>query len=121
MSISKRIFAVVLAACLLTGSLSLVACHGRLQPLEEFNIDVEFDETKPIEISFWAKNENNAAQVDVYKKAVEDFEALYPNTSCCQHSSSLYWRQCYLQCAASLPKSSLSFPWLWHWLCRWPL
>ncbi len=79
MSISKRIFAVIVAACLLTGSLSLVACHGRLQPLEEFNIDVEFDETKPIEITFWAKNENNAAQVDVYKKAVEDFEALYPN------------------------------------------
>ncbi|MBQ4091531.1 MAG: extracellular solute-binding protein [Clostridia bacterium] len=79
MSISKRILAILLALGMLIGSLSLVACHGRYQPLEEFNIDVEFDETKPIEISFWAKNENNAAQVEVYKKAVADFEALYPN------------------------------------------
>ena len=79
MSLTKRIIAAALALCMCICSLALVSCHGRLQPLEEFNIDTEFDENEQIEITFWAKNENNASQVAVYQKAVEDFEALYPN------------------------------------------
>ncbi len=31
------------------------------------------------EITFWAKNDTNIDQVNVYKKAIADFEALYPN------------------------------------------
>ncbi len=57
----------------------LVSCHGRISPLDEFNIDAEFDPNKQVEISFWAKNDNNATQVEIYKKAIADFEALYPN------------------------------------------
>ena len=38
-----------------------------------------FDETKTYEITFWAKNDTNKRQTDIYKKAIEDFQALYPN------------------------------------------
>ena len=31
------------------------------------------------EITFWAKNDTNKRQTDIYKKAIEDFEAIYPN------------------------------------------
>ena len=79
MSFQRRILALLLTLCLALGAMSLVSCHGSLAVLEEFNIDTEFDENEQIEITFWAKNENNAEQVAVYQKAVEDFEALYPN------------------------------------------
>ena len=39
----------------------------------------EFDETKEYEITFWAKNDTNKAQTNIYHKAIEDFEKLYPN------------------------------------------
>ena len=64
------------------------ACHGRLvrpedeettAPREDFKIDAEFDENKPVEITFWGKNENNPTQVAIYNKAIEDFQKLYPN------------------------------------------
>ena len=38
-----------------------------------------FDENKKYEITFWAKNDSNPVQVDIYNKAIADFEALYPN------------------------------------------
>ena len=34
---------------------------------------------KNYEITFWAKNDTNKTQTDIYKKAISDFEALYPN------------------------------------------
>ena len=64
--------AVLLACCLLSG------CHGS-RGLEAFVIPEEFDASRDYEITFWAKNDTNKAQTDVYKKAIEDFEALYPN------------------------------------------
>ncbi len=45
----------------------------------DFDTTVKFDETKSVEITFWAKNDNNATQVEIYKKAIADFEAIYPN------------------------------------------
>ncbi len=57
----------------------LSSCHGTLKPLEEFKIDAEFDENEQIEITFWAKNDNNATQVEIYERAIAEFEALYPN------------------------------------------
>lgn len=76
-----KIFVRILAAllCLLLTASVLVSCHGRGQALDEFKIDAEFDENEQIEITFWAKNENNPTQVAVYQQAVEEFEALYPN------------------------------------------
>ena len=56
----------------------LPGCHGsKRQAL--FEIPEEFDTSKQYEITFWAKNDTNLTQVAIYKKAVADFEALYPN------------------------------------------
>ncbi len=77
MKIFMRILSVVL--CLAMVLTIFVGCHGGKKPIGEFDIDAEFDETEQIEISFWAKNDSNATQVEIYKKAIADFEKLYPN------------------------------------------
>ncbi|MBQ5343505.1 MAG: extracellular solute-binding protein, partial [Oscillospiraceae bacterium] len=74
--ITKRFFAVILLCAFLT--LLLSGCHGK-GGLTEFVIPDELDESRHIEITFWAKNDSNKPQADIYKKAIEDFEALYPN------------------------------------------
>ena len=56
----------------------LTGCHGS-KGMQSFEIPEEFDESKQYEITFWAKNDTNVAQVAVYKKAIEDFQQLYPN------------------------------------------
>lgn len=63
---------------LLCLSLSLFACHGAAD-VKEFVIPDSFDTSRDYEISFWAKNDTNATQVEIYKKAIADFQALYPN------------------------------------------
>lgn len=62
----------VLCLTLLTG------CHGS-KGLKKFEMPEEFDTSKNIEITFWAKNDTNKTQTEVYKKAIKDFEAIYPN------------------------------------------
>ncbi|MBQ5412525.1 MAG: extracellular solute-binding protein, partial [Oscillospiraceae bacterium] len=74
--ITARFSAVVLFCTFLT--LMLSGCHGK-GGLTEFVIPEELDESRQIEITFWAKNDSNKPQADIYKKAIEDFEALYPN------------------------------------------
>ncbi len=67
--------------CLLAGfclSLSLTACHGSAGTAS-FVAPETFDDTRQYEITFWAKNDTNKNQTAVYKKAIEDFEKLYPN------------------------------------------
>lgn len=64
---------------LLTGfSLLLAGCHGKHEA-RAFTPPETFDENTPVEITFWAKNDTNKNQTDVYKKAIADFEKLYPN------------------------------------------
>ena len=58
----------------------LTGCHGS-QDRGSFEIPENFDESRQHEISFWAKNDTNKAQTMIYEKAIEDFEALYPNIS----------------------------------------
>ena len=58
--------------------LGLTACHGS-QEQKVFEIPETFDISRNFEISFWAKNDTNITQVEIYKKAIADFEALYPN------------------------------------------
>jgi len=58
--------------------LSLAGCHGSPEK-GPFEMPDEFDTSKNYEISFWAKNDTNITQVNIYKKAIADFEALYPN------------------------------------------
>ncbi len=62
----------------LTISLTLTGCHGR-QALEPFEVPEEFDMSKEYEITFWAKNDTNKTQTDIYEKAIADFQELYPN------------------------------------------
>ena len=60
--------------CLLTG------CHGSRE-LEAFAIPGEFDDSAQYEITFWAKNDTNKTQTEIYQKAISDFQELYPNIS----------------------------------------
>ncbi len=69
----KKLFAIFLVLCLL-----LSGCHGSVQR-KEFSIPDSFDTSRNYEISFWAKNDTNLTQVKIYEKAIEDFQALYPN------------------------------------------
>ena len=71
----KKIIAVLLLGVML---LSLTGCHGSREQ-KVFEIPGEFDTSRNYEISFWAKNDTNLTQVEIYKKAIEDFQAAYPN------------------------------------------
>jgi len=72
----RRILLLILA---LTLCVSLLAgCHGSEDKVS-FAVPDSFDDNKQYEISFWAKNDTNLTQVAVYRQAVEDFQALYPN------------------------------------------
>ena len=67
-------FALILVLCL--GIFS--GCHGS-RGLDAFVLPEEFDTSRNYEIMFWAKNDTNKAQTNIYEKAIADFEALYPN------------------------------------------
>ena len=98
-----RLISLFLLVSVLAASLS--ACHGTLKkpssegipsdnsgenqegesgapienPAASFNVPESFDTSRTYEITFWAKNESNINQANVYRQAVKDFEALYPN------------------------------------------
>ena len=75
MRIFKRL---VSAALVIAAALSLSGCHGS-RGLKAFEIPEEFDESREYEITFWAKNDTNVVQAEIYRQAVADFEELYPN------------------------------------------
>ncbi len=57
---------------------SFCSCHGS-KKTNAFVIPESFDTTKTYEITFWAKNDTNQTQTNIYKKAIADFQLLYPN------------------------------------------
>ncbi len=63
---------------LIFSSLFVTGCHGK-SGIKSFKLPDHFDTSKNIEITFWAKNDTNKAQTDIYNKAASDFEAIYPN------------------------------------------
>ena len=71
----KRL-ALILLLVLLT--VFLLSCHGSDRKTA-YEVPDTFDTSREYEISFWAKNDTNMNQVEIYEKAIEDFEALYPN------------------------------------------
>ena len=71
----KKLLCVLLCLVML---LPLAACHGSKERAA-FTVPASFDESRDIEITFWAKNDTNKTQTAIYQKAIEDFEALYPN------------------------------------------
>ena len=74
----RKIFSVLLALALL-GSLSMtLGCHGTKNHTG-FVIPESFDTSKQYEITFWAKNDTNKRQVEIYNKAVSAFSEYYPN------------------------------------------
>ena len=72
----KRFLSALLAAALLMMSLS--GCHGS-KGTAQFILPEEFDESRTYEITFWAKNDTNITQADLYRKVIADFEEIYPN------------------------------------------
>ena len=68
-----------LALCAVLFALLLAGCHGTTQALSAFEVPETFDTSREYEITFWAKNDTNVTQTQIYQQAIEDFEALYPN------------------------------------------
>lgn len=66
------------ALLLASAALLLSGCHGS-RKTAKFAVPEQFDAEKQYEITFWAKNDTNKRQTDIYKQAIEDFQALYPN------------------------------------------
>lgn len=56
------------------------ACHGSVEK-SAFVIPEEFDTSREYEITFWAKNDTNKTQTDIYQKAIDDFQKIYPNVT----------------------------------------
>lgn len=73
--LTKVVIFMVLAAFCLN---FLASCHGG-KFLAPFEIPERFNERKTYDITFWAKNDQNETQQNIYNKAIEDFERLYPN------------------------------------------
>ena len=67
-----------LLALLLLACLMLSGCHGK-NASSAFVLPDRFDTDRTYEISFWAKNDTNMTQVQIYKDAIAGFEAAYPN------------------------------------------
>ena len=76
MRFAGKAAAVFSAAVMLVTSLS--GCHGS-RASDRFEIPAQLDESRSIEITFWAKNDTNKTQTDIYRKAIEDFQSCYPN------------------------------------------
>ena len=72
---NRKLLALLLT---LVMAIPLVGCHGKQQN-PKFVMPESFDTSKQYEIAFWAKNDTNVTQVEIYEQAIRDFEALYPN------------------------------------------
>ena len=75
-TVLARALSLALAVCLVLAGLA--GCHGQ-QKQSAFQVPDEFDTSKDIELTFWAKNDTNKTQTAIYQKAIEDFHDLYPN------------------------------------------
>ncbi|MBO5867663.1 MAG: ABC transporter substrate-binding protein, partial [Oscillospiraceae bacterium] len=78
----RKLIALFLVGILLIGC---TGCHGVKETnianatAPSFDVPANFDTEGTYEITFWAKNDNNATQISIYKQAIADFQALYPN------------------------------------------
>ena len=74
-----------LLAAALALMLTLSACHGTLAPRGSANVTQDvtlpeaLDTSRNLQITFWAKNDTNKTQTDIYKRAIQEFQAIYPN------------------------------------------
>ena len=66
------------AILILAAMFTMVSCHSA-KKIETFAIPDTFDDSRNYEITFWAKNDSNVTQVEIYEQAIRDFQTLYPN------------------------------------------
>ena len=71
----KKCLCLLLAVLL---CLPLAGCHGS-QQRTAFTVPETLDTSRNYEITFWAKNDTNKRQTDIYRQAIEEFQQLYPN------------------------------------------
>ena len=64
MRASKRFLSVLVVAAMLISCMGLTGCHGS-KGMAKFEVPDEFDTSKPISITFWAKNDTNSTQVNI--------------------------------------------------------
>lgn len=77
----RKLVCFLLLLVLAAGSGSvLTGCHGS-RGLGVFEIPEAFDSSRDYEITFWAKNDTNKTQTDIYEQAIAGFEQLYPNVT----------------------------------------
>ena len=65
----KRLICLLLLA---TFALSLAGCHGA-QKRDAFAVPSRFHTDRNYTITFWAKNDTNKTQAEIYKQAIADF------------------------------------------------
>ncbi len=76
---NARRWKAALLALLLAGCVPLLAaCHGAGEA-KAFQVPQSFDTSRHFEITFWAKNDTNKNQTDIYARAIREFEEYYPN------------------------------------------
>ncbi|MBO7355465.1 MAG: extracellular solute-binding protein [Lachnospiraceae bacterium] len=69
---------IICTLCMLIAALSLSGCHGG-DARRDFEMPESFDESREYEVVFWAKNDTNKTQTEIYQRCVDEFESLYPN------------------------------------------
>ncbi len=72
----KKLLALALLLVLCLPVLS--GCHGS-RKVGTFEVPQALDGTRDFELVFWAKNDTNKTQTEIYQKAIDAFQALYPN------------------------------------------
>ena len=65
-------------AALLVLVLGLSGCHGAREHAS-FRLPQELDTSREFTVTFWAKNDTNITQANIYKQAIAEFHQLYPN------------------------------------------
>ena len=71
----KKVFLFTLMMMLL---FFITGCHHN-KIIEDFTVPLEFDMNKEYEITFWAKNDSNMYQREIYRDAIKEFNKYYPN------------------------------------------
>ena len=74
----KKLRYIALALLIVLLVPTFASCHGS-RGLDPFVMPEALNAEKEYEITFWAKNDTNVTQTRIYQKAIDDFEALYPN------------------------------------------
>ena len=74
----RKLYRTYLTALLFLMLLCLAGCHGG-RKRAQFEVPKEFDTSREFEITFWAKNDTNKTQTEIYQAAAKAFEECYPN------------------------------------------